>query len=82
MMAGWEYKFVDLFRGNQPRGSTGFEALVEEIRRAGEDGWETVGELSVTYRPDRGCPLPLVGQDAPPEATERALADHRWGNKE
>ena len=52
MMAGWEYKFVDLFRGNQPRGSTGFEALVEEIRRAGEDGWETVGELSVTYRPE------------------------------
>jgi hypothetical protein len=52
MMAGWEYKFVDLFRGNQPRGSTGFEALVEEIRRAGEDGWETVGELSMTYRPE------------------------------
>ncbi len=51
-MAGWEYKFVDLFRGDQPHGSNGFEAFVEEIRLAGEDGWEAVGELSMSYHPE------------------------------
>lgn len=51
-MADWEYRFVDLFRGDQPRGSDGFEAFAEEIRLAGEDGWEAVGELALSFRPE------------------------------
>lgn len=52
LVACWEYKFVELFRGNQPRGSNGFAAFVEEMRLAGEEGWEAVGEVSMTYHPE------------------------------
>ena len=63
-MAGWEYRFVDLFRGDQPRGSNGFEAFVEEVRLAGEDGWEAVVE---------GCPLIRATARTAIEATEEVL---------
>ena len=52
LMTRWEYKFVELFRGKQVRGSTGFAAFEEEMQIAGAEGWEAVGEVSVTYHPE------------------------------
>jgi len=39
-------------QGDEPPESNGFEAFVEEVRLAGEDGWEAVGELVMTYHPE------------------------------
>ena len=52
LMVRWEYKFVELFRGTQVRGSTGFAAFEEEMQIAGEEGWEAVGEVAVSYHPE------------------------------
>jgi hypothetical protein len=53
-MTRWEYRFIDLYRGtdHKPTAETAvdfFRNFIAEVRQAGEEGWEAVGELGVTY---------------------------------
>jgi hypothetical protein len=45
-MARWEYKFIDVHRDTYNQ----LKAVLPEIRQAGEDGWEAVGQV------DLDCP--------------------------
>jgi hypothetical protein len=52
-MTRWEYRFIDLHRGTQfpavEPARNFFGEFSEEVRQAGEEGWEAVGEVGLTY---------------------------------
>jgi hypothetical protein len=50
-MDHWEYRFIDLYRGTATDASTAFNSFVAEVRQAGKEGWESVGEVDVAYNP-------------------------------
>lgn len=45
-MAKWEYKFIHLYKA-APSASEAFAEFTAEVKQAGEDGWEAVGEIAV-----------------------------------
>ena len=47
-MARWEYRFIDLYRGNSYTGNE-FSGFAAEVAQAGLEGWEAVGEVSPCY---------------------------------
>lgn len=50
-MTRWEYRYVDLYRGeNKPIAAACFE-VTSELDRAGAEGWEIVGEINIMSVP-------------------------------
>ena len=50
-MTRWEYRFIDLHRGSTIETPDGnfFRGFNDEIRQAGQEGWQAVGEVGLTY---------------------------------
>ncbi|MFI5909977.1 hypothetical protein [Dactylosporangium sp. NPDC051541] len=53
-MTTWEYRYIDLYRGDGRDIQDAFDEFTAEMRRAGAEGWEAVGEVNVQAgRPGR-----------------------------
>jgi hypothetical protein len=53
-MSRWQYKLVDTYRTSALTAEQAMVSLAEEIRDAGLDGWEAVGQLDVRISPADG----------------------------
>jgi hypothetical protein len=58
MAQKWEYKYVDLYRGEFQASyspadtslSDAFGGFEQEVAALGQEGWEAVGEIVVTFK--------------------------------
>ncbi|MFB9182062.1 hypothetical protein ACFFX1_28320 [Dactylosporangium sucinum] len=49
VMTRWEYRFIDLFRGTRESFDQALTEFAADVRQAGVEGWEAIGEIEVSY---------------------------------
>jgi hypothetical protein len=59
-MTHWEYKFIDLHKDMYDD----FKRVAAEVRQAGADGWEAVGQVTMTC-PGVTVPMLLLKRPVP-----------------